>query len=269
MISIDQHFWCIMESIPIIDFSQPDRLENAKKLTAAMAEVGFVYLDNVPGYDKQLEDRLLEATKWFFGLPLEEKLKLSPKKWNSSAKGIYRGYVPIDIERDQLREQYETNETLPDDDPEKLSGNPFYETTQYPCAEEEEGIRFRELIEKTRQIFVDASMEFLHLTAIGLGWEEDVFDKKFLPKSASSLRLMHYPTYQKEKGNLDTLTCEEHVDGAFVTLLVTFGSPGLEIERSDGSWIKVPPRPGSPVVNIGRLLSRMTNQRFKATKHIV
>ena len=258
-----------MESIPVINFSDPDRLRRAKDLTKAMAEVGFVYLENIPGYDKQLEDKLFQASKWFFGLPLQEKLKISPKKWNPSAKGVYRGYIPIDIERDQLREQYETGETLPEDDPFRLSGIYLYEPTPYPYPEQVEGIEFRKLIESARQIFSQTAIEFLRLTAIGLGMEENVFDERFSCKPASSLRLMHYPTYEKEKGNLDTLTCEEHMDSVFVTLLVTFGYPGLEIERSDGSWIPVPPRPGSIILNIGTLLSRVTNGRFKATMHRV
>ena len=257
-----------MESIPIIDFSNPDRIDTAKNLTKAMEEIGFVYLDNVPGFNKQLEGKLLQAAKWFFGLPLEEKLKCSSKNWNSAAKGVYRGYVPINVDEGHLREQYETGEILPPDDFDKMSGNPFYEDTPWPFPDEEAGVKFRELISSTRDIFVNAGMEFLRLTAIGLGEPEDVFDDRFLPKSVSSFRIMHYPTYKSVQGNLDTLTCEEHCDGNFVTLLVTFGSPGLEIENSDGNWIKATPRPGSLIVNIGSLLSKIT-KRLKATKHRV
>ena len=40
-------------SLPIIDFSSPNRLATAKVLTEAMETVGFVYLDNVPGFNKE------------------------------------------------------------------------------------------------------------------------------------------------------------------------------------------------------------------------
>ena len=261
---------CPLVDLPVIDFSESaDRTQKSKDLTKAMEEIGFVYLDNVPGFDKQVEDRLHDACKWFFGLPLEEKMKISTVNWNSSAKGMYRGYMPINVERDQLREQYGTGETLPDDDPYRLSGNPFYEATPYPFPDKKEGIEFRELIESTRQVLTKASLEFFHLLAIGLGLDEDAFDEKFVPRQLSTLRLMHYPTYKAVRSDLNTFTCEEHVDTVFVTLLITFGYAGLEIERSDGSWMKVPPRPGSLVVNIGMLLSRLSNMRFKATKHRV
>ena len=39
----------------IIDFSSSARLATAKELTKAMETVGFVYLDNVPGFNKKVE----------------------------------------------------------------------------------------------------------------------------------------------------------------------------------------------------------------------
>ena len=99
-----------MESLLIIDFSSPDRLATVKELTKAMETVGFVYLDNVPGFNKEVEESLHKAASWFFSLPIDEKLRMSPKKWNPDAKGVYRGYVPINEAEDHLREQYEMGE---------------------------------------------------------------------------------------------------------------------------------------------------------------
>ena len=117
----------------------------------------------------------------------------------------------------------------------------------------------------------DAGMEFLQLTAMGLGMDEHIFDDHFLPKPVSSLRIMHYPTYMNSEtssGTDTTFTCEEHIDTVFVTLLVTFSYLGLEILH-DGSWVSVAPRPGSLVVNVGDLISKVTKGKFKATYHRV
>ena len=81
-----------------------------------------------------------------------------------------------------------------------------------------------------RNLMINTGIELLRLTALGLGWNENVFDDRFLPKSVSSLRLMHYPTYKHTTQN-PVLTCEEHVDGAFVTILATFSYSGLEIQQ--------------------------------------
>ena len=260
-----------MANIPVIDFSDPDRQANAKRLTEAMETVGFVYLDNVPGYNKEVESKLHKAASWFFSKPLEEKILLSSKNWNKDSSGVYRGYVPINLAEGHLREQYEMGEVLPEDDPDRSSGNPLYEPTAWP-KEDNADIPYCELMMSHYHAMINAGMEFLQLTAMGLGLDEHLFDDRFLPKSVSSLRIMHYPTYKgstKTSGSELEFTCEEHTDSAFVTLLVTFSYQGLEILREDGQWMSVVPRPGSLIVNIGDLLSRITNRRFKSTYHRV
>ena len=84
-----------MASLPVIDFSSLDRQANAVQLTQAMETIGFVYLDNVPGYDREVESKLHKAAEWFFSKPLEEKITVSSKNWNKDSSGVYRGYVPI------------------------------------------------------------------------------------------------------------------------------------------------------------------------------
>ena len=270
-----------MASLPVIDLSNPDRQATAKQLTQAMETVGFVYLDNVPGYNKEVEGKLHKAAEWFFSKPLEEKITVSSKNWNKDSSGVYRGYVPINLEEGHLREQYEMGEVLPEDDPDRNSGNPLYEPTAWP-KEDDPSIPYRKLMMSHYHAMIDAGMEFLRLTATGLRQSEHIFDDRFLPKSVSSLRIMHYPTYKGldpatgTPNNSTTttshdleFTCEEHTDTAFVTLLVTFSYPGLEILQEDGQWMSVAPRPGSLVVNIGDLLSRLTGGRFKSTYHRV
>lgn len=257
------------QDLPVIDFSPgADRQVNAKRLTEAMQTIGFVYLDNVQGYNMEVESRLHKAAEWFFSLPISKKLRQSPRKWNEDASCVYRGYVPINVAEGHLREQYEMGEVLPEDDADRNSGNPLYEATPWPT-DEEQGVSFRDLMMSHYYAMTNAGMEFLRLTAVGLGLDEHIFDDRFLPKSVSSLRIMHYPTYGDiESKSEPTFTCEEHIDTVFVTLLVTFSYAGLEILR-DGAWVSVAPRPGSLVVNVGDLMSKVTKGRYKATYHRV
>lgn len=154
-------------------------------------------------------------------------------------------------------------ETLPYDDPEKLSGNPLYESTPMPLHD----AAFCKTVNSHLSCMIDAGMEFMRLAAIGLGMDEHVFDDKFLPKSLSSLRYLHYPI--SEEGQKREVLLKAHEDSSFVTLLINFNNPGLEYLREDGSWVDVQPRPGSLVVNIGNLLSELTGGRLKATRHRV
>jgi hypothetical protein len=51
----------------------------------------------------------------------------------------------------------------------------------------------------------------------------------------------------------------------FVTLLATFNYGGLQIRNEGGDWMAVPQRPNSLVMNIGDMLSAMSEGKFKAS----
>lgn len=59
-----------------------------------------------------------------------------------------------------------------------------------------------------------------------------------------------------------------HTDYGSMTILVTDAVPGLEVHR-DGGWEPVEPVPGLLVVNVGDLLARWTNDRWRSTLHRV
>ena len=65
-------------------------------------------------------------------------------------------------------------------------------------------------------------------------------------------------------------SCGEHTDYGGVTFLLMDDTPGaLEVENSDGRWVKVNPLEGAYVVNIGDMVERWTNGMWKSTKHRV
>jgi len=52
-------------------------------------------------------------------------------------------------------------------------------------------------------------------------------------------------------------------------MLETFDYKGLQIRNSEGVWSDVEHRPGSMIVNIGILFSKITGGILKATPHRV
>lgn len=64
------------------------------------------------------------------------------------------------------------------------------------------------------------------------------------------------------------ITIAQHTDTGFVTLLATLGYPGLQIYK-DSRFQSVKPMPGAFVINIGDMLSRITNYKLKSTLHRV
>ena len=61
---------------------------------------------------------------------------------------------------------------------------------------------------------------------------------------------------------------ERHTDAGFITLLCTLGYPGLQVEI-DGEFRSIRPIPNAFIINIGDMLSKITNHTLKATFHQV
>ena len=62
--------------------------------------------------------------------------------------------------------------------------------------------------------------------------------------------------------------CGAHCDYGVLTLLVTDGTPGLQILKDDG-WHAVPSLPGTVRVNLGDMLQAWTSGKYKSTMHRV
>ena len=59
-----------------------------------------------------------------------------------------------------------------------------------------------------------------------------------------------------------------HTDYGTLTILWTDGSPGLEVQI-DGEWTPIDAPDGTFVVNLGDLMQRWTNDRWRSTMHRV
>jgi isopenicillin N synthase-like dioxygenase len=202
---------------------------------------------------------MLAATKDFFALPLEEKMR--------SYIGLsrcHRGFVPVGEEGVEngvpdLKEAFDTALDLPDDDPDYLAGNPMLGPNTWPDLP-----GFAEAVTD----YYDAVLEVGHLLlrafAVALGEDPDVFSRH-ATKTPSQLRLVHYPYNPDAR---DGLGIGAHTDYECFTLLKPT-APGLEVLNGVGEWIDVPPVPGTFVVNIGDLLELWTSGAFVATSHRV
>lgn len=265
-----------MSSLPVADFSSSDRDANARTIVHAMETVGFVQLENVPGFD---EVKLQEATKWMFSMPLQQKLRVARKKFNKDARTLYRGYFPVDDTAVSYKEGYDFGPEIAADDPELESAFPFCEHNVWPENEDGEDDKpfrqFRETMMAYHKAAFSAGTEFTRLLAMGLGLGEEFFDHLFFPKSLSTLRILHYPprpTSPPPSAMCDDgtiLCCDPHVDSGMLTLLSTFNNPGLQILTKDGPWMNVQSCPGTLIANLGKLMSEMSGGRIKATEHQV
>ena len=72
-------------SLTVIDYSEKDRAKQARKIVSIMEDLGFLFLENIPGYD---EDDLRWCVDFFFGLPEEKKKQVARKLWNPESKQV-------------------------------------------------------------------------------------------------------------------------------------------------------------------------------------
>ena len=250
--------------VPVIDISglyaaeRATREAVAAQLGSAARDVGFFYISGAD-IDEALFEAMLAATKEFFALPLEEKMRCF-----IGLSRCHRGYVPtgeegLSGEKPDLKEAFDTALDLPADDPDYLAGNPMLGPNTWP-----ELPGFAEAVTAYYEAVLAVGQKLLWAFAVALGEDPDTFSRH-ATKTPSQLRLVHYP-YNPDAE--DALGIGAHSDYECFTLLKPT-APGLEVLNGAGEWIDVPPVPGTYVVNVGDMLELWTNGAFIATSHRV
>jgi isopenicillin N synthase-like dioxygenase len=112
------------------------------------------------------------------------------------------------------------------------------------------------------------AMELMRLIARALDVPEHWFDDKF--EGHMSPCALNYYIPQPAPPAPGSLRNRPHTDFGTVTILYQDEAPGgLQVRDREGTWLDVPPAPGSFVVNLGHLMSMWTNDRLASTVHQV
>ncbi|HML28832.1 MAG TPA: 2-oxoglutarate and iron-dependent oxygenase domain-containing protein [Hyphomicrobium sp.] len=251
-------------SIPIVDVTKlrtgtlAEQRAVAEELGKAARNVGFVYVTG-GGVDEALFEGVLDATKRFFALPYEEKMKV----YIGSSRN-HRGYVPEGEEvfasgSKDKKEAYDLSIDLPANDPDYVAGNPLLGPNQWP-----ELPGFAKAVDDYYTAVFALGRVLLRGFAMAIGEEPTFFDQ-YVTKPPSQLRLIHYPfdTSAEDRPGIGA-----HTDYECFTLLRAT-CPGLEVMNGAGEWVDAPPVPGAYVVNIGDMMEIWTNGEFTATSHRV
>ncbi len=211
----------------------------ADELGRAAREVGFLYVTGT-GIDSALFMDLLDVTQRFFGLPLEDKMRVYIGRSTN-----HRGYVPEGEEvfaggtRDR-KEAYDCGLELPPLDPDVLAGTFFLGPNQWPDL-----AGFAAAVTAWYDAVMALGRRLLRGFALALGEEPGLFDAA-VTKPPSQLRLLHYPY---DPDTTDAVGIGAHTDYECFTLLKPT-APGLEVLNAAGAWIDVPPLADAFVVNV-------------------
>lgn len=246
----------MIQNIAHVSLTQPvDTL--ADELGRSFSEFGFAVVSD-HGIDQDLIARAERVSREFFAMPDDVK-----RGYFIEGGGGARGYTPFRTEKavgadvSDLKEFWHVGRTLPGGDPLEE----FMPANVWP----HEVPAFRETFEALYAEFDKAGLKILSAIAVHLGLAPDWFDAT-VDRGNSVLRLLHYPPVVDAEG---AVRAAPHGDINTITLLLGAEEAGLELLSRQGEWIPVSPPPGALAVNIGDMLSRLTNDRLRSTIHRV
>lgn len=257
-------------TLPVIDISglsssSPEaRAQVGEALRRTCLDKGFFYCAG-HGIPQGLIDAAFAEVKAFFSRPEAEKLAVD--KANSFCNRGYerlRGQTLEAGAPPDLKEGYYIGPELSMDDPRVVERRFNRGPNQWPA--DQPG--FRPTMMAYFAALTDLGERLMRGMALSLGLPEDHFDS-YCREPLGTLRLLHYPPQPKdaapnEKG------AGAHTDFGGLTLLLQDSVGGLQVfDAASGDWIHADPIPGTFVVNLGDMIARWTNDKYRSTLHRV
>jgi isopenicillin N synthase-like dioxygenase len=253
-----------MSAIPSVDLQDfvSDDLKKKQKFTedigAAFENIGFVALSG-HFLSEGLVENLYTEIKKFFALPQETK-----DKYEIEGLGGQRGYTSFGKEHAKGRKEGDLKEfwhfgQYVEDTPELEAEYPANVTVTELPEFNKVGKEAYKMLEKTAKYVLRALALHLHLN-------ENYFDE-YIRNGNSILRPIHYPPITEEPKNAERAAA--HGDINLITLLMGAHGRGLQVKNHDGTWVDAIARPDELMINVGDMLSRLTNNQLKSTIHKV
>lgn len=253
-----------MSAIPSVnlkEFLSDDPAQKEKfvrEIGSAFEDIGFVALSGHFLSD-DLVTKLYAEIKNFFALPQEVK-----DTYEIEGIGGQRGYTSFGKEHAKgkkegdLKEFWHFGQYVEDD--------PGLEA-EYPSnVEVKELQEFNTVGKETYQMLEKTAKYVLRALALHLGLEETYFDA-FIKNGNSILRPIHYPPITEEPKN--AVRAAAHGDINLITLLMGAHGKGLQVKNHEGHWVDAIAQPNELMINVGDMLSRLTNNKLKSTIHQV
>ena len=265
-------------SVPIIDLrpfgagDEASRRTIAAAVDAACRDVGFFTVVG-HGIPAATLDATWTAALAFFELPIEQRMTVA-----MPYPGYPYGYNPFNVEAlnrsiggdapPDLKETFNVGPIDPpprsfdemDDDDERA----VYAPNRWPDAV---CPALRPALETHYRSMAGLAARLMDVFAVALGLPDGWF-APYIDRHGSALRVAHYPALERPPPP-GQLRAGAHTDYGTLTILAIDDEPGLQVQAADGAWIDVDHAPGGLVVNLGDLMQRWTNDRWRSTMHRV
>ena len=250
------------------DFNSNKSIETINKIKKACINIGFFQVTGHGISQKNIKNICNVGNK-FFNSSEKNKRKLSPNKWNSKNKNIYRGYFPNDVNG---KEGLDIGDLKVTQNYAQRLKNQYIEYINLTKSIDNKSIKI--LSNYFDNIFILG--EVLFKSIIKLYKKNTNTSKKAFSrlKTLSTLRFNYYPSQTKpveiSKQDGVALGCETHVDSGIFTILYQDKKGGLQVQnRKTEKWHNVPFNKNALIINTGRALEFLSKGKFKATNHRV
>ncbi len=265
-----------MSGVPVVDiapFFQPGpegRTDVARQVRDACEGIGFFVVTG-HGVPLEVTEGLYAQAGDFFGLPLEEKLKVAKPQGTDPRGFAPQGTKTVGKDRDatlkpSLHESFAIG-------PLDIGGDDYYHciaagTHFRPNLWPEQPSSLKPLMTSYYRHMERLAQGILAIFAEALEVPPAYFLSK-VQRHTSVLRLIHYPGLLSRPAPGEERSAA-HTDTTAITILRIDDAPGgLEVKTREGQWVPVTRAPDSFVINIGDVMMRWTNDRFVSTMHRV
>ena len=251
--------------IPVIDIAllagDGDVQVVADQILQALTQIGFFYVTNHCVPQTVIDDAQAAAVR-FFALPMADKEEVRITR-------NHRGFLKMGSARmsGNTRSDYKESfvwgsepaagERRPSD------GKPFSADNLWPDAQP----GFREAL----TAFFDSAQHCAVALMRAFARAIDVPDHAFLrtaDRPISRASVVYYPPQPASLGEAQ-FGVGAHTDFGCLTVLCQDEVGGLQVMNAAGKWMTAHPIAGTLVVNVGDLLARWSNGRFRSTPHRV
>ncbi len=232
----------------------------AAQFKAACTNTGFLYVRN-HGIPRDVVDGVFDATRRYFSLPLDERLK------DKIDERFRRGFMPYGVtqhpgHKPDLKESYELSMHLPLTDPDVQAGLPLHGLNRWPADKP----WLQEAAEAYFAHTLGLGKQLLRIFATALEQPEDFF-LQWCNKPMVQSRLFHYPP-QSSPTSLE-LGAAAHTDYGMLTILAQDPIGGLELRTRGGEWVAAPYIEDTLVINLGDMVRVWTNDTYVSNAHRV
>lgn len=253
-----------MSAIPSVDLrdfisGDSERKEKfIREIGAAFENIGFVALSGHFLSD-ELVEQLYAEIKTFFQLPQETK-----DSYEITGIGGQRGYTSFGKEHAKGKKEGDLKEFWHFG--QYVEDNPKLEAEYPDNVMVSELSDFNNVGKETYKMLEKTAQYVLRALALHLNLDETYFDE-WIKNGNSILRPIHYPPITSEPKN--AVRAAAHGDINLITLLMGAHGKGLQVKNHQGEWVDAIARTDQLMINVGDMLSRLSNNKLKSTIHQV